>query len=503
MLKEITRILSEYWFPLLISFSATMLAAYLDFQIISIIFRENVENVKIEYVAAVLLVSSTLKIVATSMSQIFIKWFCMDETLKILDTVSSQASLIDNESMASINTTITYKLTAIAGSIMAVIDSLKGGIVLSALVVAVIFQLSEIREFLQLQFLPIVFLIITLLVALVVCAMATWGRLANTWLNRLSFNVSLIHSNQVDVLLSNRHPIVSNIINSQKTLRNYQMFLQLLNQNFRYILEIGILVIILILSANTEGTSYFLFATLVFLQRFLPNFQSFINGFFTISASKAAIDELISIKKINYKDIDLQKISLSEVDTFVFYSPNLSSAISATSHQEYRRGQVLTVGGVSGSGKSTYLLQLCGILPSEGCLIVADKNHYQYRIASTYLMNNQAKVFGSTMHEYFGTQNEAWITMRLIELGINKEIVNKLKNGKENFAHSAQNLSSGELQRIKLVKAVTSDAELIILDEPFSALDRASRKIARSFIEKNLSDRFVVLVDHGDVVEDS
>ena len=62
----------------------------------------------------------------------------------------------------------------------------------------------------------------------------------------------------------------------------------------------------------------------------------------------------------------------------------------------------------------------------------------------------------------------------------------------------AENLSGGEKQRVALLRAVFSDPRMLILDEPFSALDAElkteSREILKNFIAK--LDLPVLLVTH-------
>lgn len=62
----------------------------------------------------------------------------------------------------------------------------------------------------------------------------------------------------------------------------------------------------------------------------------------------------------------------------------------------------------------------------------------------------------------------------------------------------AQNLSGGEKQRVALLRAVVSNPRILLLDEPFSALDTDLRSEARLLVKELLSqlDIPVYLVTH-------
>jgi len=57
-----------------------------------------------------------------------------------------------------------------------------------------------------------------------------------------------------------------------------------------------------------------------------------------------------------------------------------------------------------------------------------------------------------------------------------------------------RNLSGGERQRIALVRAVASRPRLLVLDEPFSALDRPLRERTVAWLAKHCADAGIPLV---------
>ncbi len=168
-----------------------------------------------------------------------------------------------------------------------------------------------------------------------------------------------------------------------------------------------------------------------------------------------------------------------------------------------QRGEFVSLVGRSGSGKSTLLHALVGFIPSQG---------------QVQTPQDMGIVF----------QNYAvfpWLTVRgNIALGLhgakhpNQEIVdNHLELvGLASEAHKyPSQLSGGQTQRVALARALAPNPEVILMDEPFGALDMYTRGKMQTWLldvwEKNqktvlfvthnieeamfLSDRVVVLGD--------
>lgn len=60
-------------------------------------------------------------------------------------------------------------------------------------------------------------------------------------------------------------------------------------------------------------------------------------------------------------------------------------------------------------------------------------------------------------------------------------------------------LSGGQRQRVALCRALIEDAPLVLLDEPFAALDAGSRRKMQDLCRQHLTGRAVLLVTHDPV----
>jgi tungstate transport system ATP-binding protein len=143
-------------------------------------------------------------------------------------------------------------------------------------------------------------------------------------------------------------------------------------------------------------------------------------------------------------------------------------------------GEVLALIGPNGSGKST-LLRVLGLLqkPSEGRLFLrgadcakSDSLALRRRIATVF---QEPLLLNATVYDNAALGLKLRGTSRA-------EIDRRLGPWLERFgiAHlagrSARTLSGGEAQRASLARAFVLDPELLLLDEPFAALDAATRE---------------------------
>jgi NitT/TauT family transport system ATP-binding protein len=158
-------------------------------------------------------------------------------------------------------------------------------------------------------------------------------------------------------------------------------------------------------------------------------------------------------------------------------------------------GEKIALIGRSGCGKSTLLHMLAGlVIPSEGCVRI--HGHTVTKPSAKWNMMFQKPSLYPWMSVYenaalgldFAGKRDPQMIDRLLQLvGLSDKA----------DAH-VQSLSGGQQQRVALARSLATSPELLLLDEPFSALDAFTRTSLQDEVAKivSLEALTMVMVTH-------
>jgi molybdate transport system ATP-binding protein len=144
--------------------------------------------------------------------------------------------------------------------------------------------------------------------------------------------------------------------------------------------------------------------------------------------------------------------------------------------QQFPMGSITKIFGPSGAGKTTFLKVIAGFIqPEKGKIQFGDTSWLDTN--SGISLSVQKRKVGFVFQDYalfpnmtvlehlqYASPNDSWIA-RLLRMG-------KL----ETFAsHKPEYLSGGQQQRLAILRALAIKPKLLLMDEPFSALDPEMR----------------------------
>jgi tungstate transport system ATP-binding protein len=170
---------------------------------------------------------------------------------------------------------------------------------------------------------------------------------------------------------------------------------------------------------------------------------------------------------------------------------------------EVQRGETLAIVGPNGAGKSTLLLALARLIkPARGQITfngkpISQMNELEYRRKISFVFQDPL-LMDMTV--------EKNIALGLKFRGIDKEETHvrvsrwsRAMGVDSILGRRASQLSGGEAQRVSLARAFVLDPELLLMDEPFSAVDPPTRAQLLNDLSNLLSQdhRTTIFVTHN------
>ena len=174
-------------------------------------------------------------------------------------------------------------------------------------------------------------------------------------------------------------------------------------------------------------------------------------------------------------------------------------------------GEFMVLVGPSGSGKTTMIKMINRLLePTDGNIYmdgkrIKDYDERELRLSTGYVLQAIALFPNLTVAENIALipEMKGWSKEQIASK--TEELLDKVGLPAAEYANRMPSeLSGGEQQRIGIVRAIIGEPKILLMDEPFSALDAISRKqfgMTTIFVTHDtdealkLGDRIAVLQD--------
>ncbi|MCP4254365.1 MAG: ABC transporter ATP-binding protein [Candidatus Scalindua sp.] len=234
-------------------------------------------------------------------------------------------------------------------------------------------------------------------------------------------------------------------------------------------------------------------------------------------------ETIISIKDLH--------VEFKKRKSFFSSSKEITKAVNGVSMELYK-GEVLGLVGQSGSGKSTLIRAIAGLVKSQSGSIYYDNKNISK--ASQYELQATRRKVQMIFQDPYGSLNPRHVAGRIIA----EPLINYGLTSRKDSLHEVRKLmelvqldpawinryphefSGGQRQRISIARALSLEPEILLCDEPVSALDvliqadvlnllkdlKSRMNLTMLFVShdlavvRNIADR-VAVMNMGEIVE--
>jgi len=175
--------------------------------------------------------------------------------------------------------------------------------------------------------------------------------------------------------------------------------------------------------------------------------------------------------------------------------------------QTFEKGRIYSIIGRNGIGKSTLIDLMVGlhndydgeILINRTC--IKDIDVYNLRRNLVGFVEQEPILFNDTVFNNltFGVQGytKSKLDSIMTDMGIT-DLMEKLPVGiNTEVSEKANNISGGEKQKISIIRSLVKNAQLLVFDEPTSAMDATGIRNFKRLLEKLKHDRIIVIITHS------
>ncbi len=201
---------------------------------------------------------------------------------------------------------------------------------------------------------------------------------------------------------------------------------------------------------------------------------------------------------------EIEKINEIKFDNVGFSYPKRDKMIFENLNLLFEDEKIVGLVGESGSGKSTlmkmvmkwYITKSGKISLNEEDILEIDSRKLQEKIA---YIPQFPQIFSQTIRENLVLGNDKITDEKILEIAEKcrlKDVILSTENGLDTKINSEKIIfSSGEMQRLELMRALLKRADVYIFDEPTSNLDTLNESIILNLIKENCKG-MVFLISH-------
>ena len=200
-----------------------------------------------------------------------------------------------------------------------------------------------------------------------------------------------------------------------------------------------------------------------------------------------------------------------KADNFSFYYGDVKALKDIS--MEIKENQVTGIIGPSGCGKSTFLRSINRMNDvitgsrAEGKISIDDKNIYNSDVDVVEIRRTVGMVFQKSNPfpksifdnvayglKINGIKNKSYITQKVEKSLTDAALWNEVK---DRLGKSAFDLSGGQQQRLCIARALAVEPQVLLMDEPASALDPTATAKIEELIQQLKNKYTIIIVTHN------
>lgn len=226
--------------------------------------------------------------------------------------------------------------------------------------------------------------------------------------------------------------------------------------------------------------------------------------FNTIQKSSVSWNRIKPFLK-EYKEIDktrgiISKETKIEIENLYLKYDKSSDYIIKNLNFKARENNIVGITGPIGCGKSTLGRVFLGNINYEGSIKIDNKEFRDYseyeRSKIISYMGHDAHLISDTIYNNITMGDEGDIS-HVLKMVCFDEDLKSMENGIETLVgNGGVRLSGGQQARIALARTLYHKNKILILDDPFSAVDMKTEKNIIDNLRANYSDCLILLISH-------
>lgn len=166
--------------------------------------------------------------------------------------------------------------------------------------------------------------------------------------------------------------------------------------------------------------------------------------------------------------------------------------------------EILVLLGTSGCGKTTMLKMINRLIEVDSGTILIDGKNIQLQKAEELRMGIGFVMQHSGLFPHYTIQQNIAVIPDLLKWDKKKtagkilELLHKLHLSEDVLTRFPNELSGGQQQRVGIARALIADAPVLLMDEPFGALDNITKSDIHSEFKslEELKNKTIILVTH-------